>query len=408
MKKNLLSLVVSSVVTVTALPVSFAETLDVDWLYFSGFGSWVARSELINGQQTQVQLPVANLNANQFWWQSSNQQTQLIWQQPDTFAMPQKGNAVEINGEAGVWIVKEVAYTHLVLQQGRQLRYWPQTQWHLLEWTTTNSEYGFELTVLQPENTRSDLMYAWIEEQLSAQVRYRLSMADDEPVLYQELIVSNLSENDFRAPGYSFAQTSRQPVLAMRASSTMEMAADMVSSPVAGESQGVPTLVSDEPVTIQAGSHVWLPVSATDLSLVERRYQIQWDTRSQGMQQAQSTLRLETSGTLPDIQGPIKLGVFDQQIALLESQYQPTDSKTADLNLGSSMLVNVTSELVNPNEWTLVFSNRSEEAVELSFIAQHWNGNTQQRFPMTVNIPANSERTMTGRLNANGQFRLSN
>jgi hypothetical protein len=379
-----------------------AQTLEVDWLYFTGNGSWLERSESLINEQTRVHLPVDDLSVDQFWWQTNNPHTQIIWAQPDPLGLPKKGSSVEISGEPGLWIIQDVSASHLVLQQGKAVRYWPQSQWHLLSWTSS-TDFGMALSIVQPSPMKDEIFYAWQTYDVSAQVRYRLDESQTTPYLYQELIVSNLSDSDYSAPGYSYAQTSTQPVAMMR---SMVMEDSFVSAPTASQSQGVPTLISNQPIRLAAGSHVWLPVSNTQLTKVERQYQMNWDSRTQGLQKAQSTIKLTSSTDLPDLAGPIKVGVFDQQIALLPSQYQPINAKEAELSMGQSALVTMNSKLVGEGSWVLDVDNRSQEEAVVELMINHWNGKTSQQVPMTVRIPAQSTKKVNLELGAGGLIRL--
>ncbi|MDX1473786.1 MAG: hypothetical protein R3309_06410, partial [Reinekea sp.] len=103
----------------------FAQTLEVDWLYFSSNGSWISRTETLSNSENNLHLPVDNLSASQFWWQADNANTQVVWAQPDPMGLPKVGAPVEIDGIAGLWLIKDVSASHLVLQQGKNVRYWP-------------------------------------------------------------------------------------------------------------------------------------------------------------------------------------------------------------------------------------------------------------------------------------------
>ena len=394
--------------TVLALMASgavFAQSLQVDWLYFSGNGSWITRTESLTGTENNLHLPVNDLTAEQFWWQSSNASTQVVWAQPDPLGLPKKGVPVEIKGESGLWLIKDVSMNHLVLQQGKNVRYWPQSQWHLLNWTAS-LDYGLSLTVLQPEKTKSTLFYGWQSHELTAQVRYRLDDKGSEKSLYQELIVSNLSDSDYIAPGYSFAQINNNPQRMMAKTMAFETMDSMVGTPEASQSQGVPTLISKQSIQLQAGSHVWLPVSQTELTAVERIYTVQWDSRQQGLQQAQASMKLTAASALPDIAGPVKIGVFDQQIALLESYYQPSKANEATLNLGQSSLVSLTSKLVREGQWQLTVHNRSDEKAIVELTVSHWNGKTSQQVPMTVRLNANDTKVLNLELVGSNSIKL--
>lgn len=383
---------------------SSAESLAVDWLYLANNGAWVARSETLNATETRVRLPVARLSPEQFWWQTELAGTRLSWSSPDPRRLPTQGEAVNIRGEAGLWLVQGVSASQLILQQGKTVRYWPQSQWHLLNFTTL-VDTPFELNVIQPQTQNNRLFYAWQDSAISAQVRYRLEITAAAPKLHQELIVSNLSEYDIEAPGYSFAQVPSPPQIMMRALS-MERAQQDMAQPQSGQSQGVPTLFALEPFNLAANTHLWLPVAETVLSRLARQYELQWDSRQQGLQQAQASILIESEGLLPDLAGPVKVGVFDGQAALLDSYYEPGQGAQATLALGQSSLVNLTSAMVREGLWRLTVVNRSIAPASIALTVSHWNGKQSQKTPMTLTLEANASQEIKLELGSGGQLRI--
>jgi len=385
---------------------SSAESLSVDWLYLANNGAWVSRTETLTASETQVRLPVANLTPEQFWWQTELDGTRLSWSSPDQRLLPAQGQPVEVQGEPGLWLVQGVSGSHLVLQQGKTLRYWPQNQWHLLHFTAP-ADNQFELKVIQAAKQKNTLVYAWQDFAISAQVRYRLDLAAPEPQLYQELIVSNLSEYDIEAPGYSFAQVQNPPQMMMRA---LSVEADQMAmgTPQSGQSQGVPTLLSREPFALAAGTHLWLPVSETALTQVTRQYQLQWDSRQQGLQKAQASILIESQEPLPDLAGPVKIGVFDGQVALLDSYFEPGLAAQATLALGQSSLVSLTSIAEREGFWRLSMANRSTSPASIALTVSHWNGKQSQRIPMALTVEANETQDIRLELGNGGQIRIVN
>jgi len=383
---------------------SAAESLAVDWLYLANNGAWVARTETLTASETQVRLPVANLTPEQFWWQTELDGTRLSWSSPDQRLLPGKGQPVEIEAEPGLWLVQGVSPSHLVLQQGKTLRYWPQSQWHLLHFTAP-ADNQFELKVVQAEKQKNTLVYAWQDFAISAQVRYRIDMAADQPQLFQELIVSNLSEYDIEAPGYSFAQVQNPPQIMMRALS-MEGDQKAMAQPHSGQSQGVPTLLSREPFTLAAATHLWLPVSETALTQVTRQYQLQWDSRQQGLQKARASILIESQEALPDLAGPVKIGIFDDQVALLDSYYEPGLASEATLALGQSSLVSLTSVAVREGFWRLSLTNRSSAMARIALTVSHWNGKQNQQIPMALSVAANATENIRLELGGGGMLRI--
>ncbi|MEJ2043128.1 MAG: hypothetical protein P8X74_06850 [Reinekea sp.] len=392
-KPGLIAFLLTSSMTVQA------QTLDVDWLYLSGYGSWVSRSQTLLKEQEALKLPVTSLNSDQFYWYAENPNTQLSWQTPNTDYLPQKGSSVEIIGEPGLWLVQAVNPSHLVLQQGKTVRYWPQSQWHQLEWTSAQ-DFALTLQVRQPSQKKNDIFYAWQTPMLTADISYRLQ----DTTLYQELTISNQTDETLRSNGYSFARNESRPVLAKAMRSTsLEASSDaiMLGAPEAGESQGVPTLSSSQPLLLEAGSNIWLPVSDTELSSVERQYQLQWDSRQAGLHNAQMQLVLKGKA-LPDIPGSIKVGVFDHQLATQDAFYQPQSATEARLNLGQSALISMTSHSMRDNHWRLDFSNRSQEDAVIDLTISHWNGKQSLRTQMTVKVKAKGEKAIDLELTATG------
>lgn len=385
---------------------SNAESLAVDWLYLANNGAWVARSETLSARETQVRLPVAQLSPEQFWWQTELAGTRLRWSSPDPRLLPTQGQTVDIQGEAGLWLVQGVSVSQLILQQGKAVRYWPHSQWHLLNFTTPLDQ-PFELSVIQPQTQKNRLFYAWQDSAISAQVRYRLDITAAAPKLHQELIVSNLSEYDIEAPGYSFAQVPRPPQMMMRALS-MERAQQDMAQPQSGQSQGVPTLFARQPFNLAANTHLWLPVAETALTRVARQYELQWDSRQQGLQQAQASILIASEGLLPDLAGPVKVGVFDGQVALLDSYYESGQAAQATLALGQSSLVNLTSAMVREGLWRLTVANRSTAPASIALTVSHWNGKQSQKTPMTLTLEANASQEIKLELGSGGQLRIVN
>ncbi len=391
LKKTLLA------VSISAPFMAQAQILDVDWLYLSGNNSWISRSETLIKQNDSVKLPVSDLSLDQFYWHAENPQTQLTWQTPNHEYLPAKGSSVEIAGKSGFWLVQAVNSSHLVLQQGKSVHYWPHSQWHELEWTSAQ-DFGLTLQVKQPTQEKNQLFYAWQTPEVSAEVTYRL----EANTLYQEMFIANHSSETYRAGGYSFAQSQNRPaVAAMAMRSFGDSAESMVSSPKVGESEGIPTLYSDKPLRLDAGANIWLPVAQVELDSVERQYNLNWDSRQSGQQYAQTQLVLKAN-SLPDIPGQLKVGVFDQQLAIQKTYYQVSTSTEARLDLGQSALVSVSSTQARENLWRLTFSNRSKEKANIQVSLSHWDGKKSQRFPMTVRLNAETDKVIELELTATG------
>jgi hypothetical protein len=377
-----------------------AEQLQADWLYMSGNGTWLERNVTLTDAESTLALPIDNLMPELFWWQSEESDTRVAWQSPNAQGWPNSGDKVTSEGLVGEWLNEQVQSQHLVLSQDQKRRYWPIAQMHLLEWSKNEAADGFELTITQPDNTESQFQYAWLDSFISAKVAYRLSLTD-EPVLFQELIISNNSQYDLVANGYSFALTNSPSMPVQRAMSSMVQSEMVV--PQSSQSEGIPTLVGNSKVALSAQANLWLPVSNTPLTQVERQYSLTWDTRMQGLQQANSAIEITAESALPDIPGILTIGVFDQQLATLTSQYSPSSEHHAVINLGQSSLLTMTSNVIGENQWSLLVSNRSDEHADLNLMISHWNGKQNEQIPMTIQVNANDSKKVSINLGQGGK-----
>lgn len=390
-------------VILSQLTMAQAESITVDWLYMSPSGTWLERNETLTETKTPLALPIDNLNPELFWWQSSNAQTQVMWQSPFAKGWPKQGDVVNSEQLSGNWVIEKVQQQHLVLTQNSNRRFWPVAQMHLLQWSQSEADNAFELLVEQPSKKTSQFQYAWQDGSINASVTYRLSL-NDNPVLHQSLIVSNNSQYDLTAKGYSFAQSQQRSFAVMH--EMVSRAQSDMDTPTASQSEGIPTLVGRSPVQLNSQANLWLPVSSTDISSVERQYSLTWDTRMQGTQQANSAITITSVDSLPDIPGTITLGVFDQQIATLNSQYQPSSENQATLNLGQSSLVTMESIAVGENQWSLTISNRSDEDAKLDLLISHWNGKISEQIPMPIQIKANDQKVVAIQLSTGGKISI--
>lgn len=394
----------STLIVLSITTPSHADELDANWLYLSNGGSWIEKSITLQTQLNQLPLPINSLSPDKFWWHSAQKDTQLVWQQPKTNE-PRTGQQVRIDSETAPWTITDNRNGTLVLQRNNEQKYWPASQWHRLTWLSASKQEGLQLSVIQAKNEPSEFQYAWFENQLSATVRYRLLMDAPNPTVYQELIISNRSNNTLNASGYSYAQSANRPVAMMRNDVMLEAASVAMDTPVESESQGIPTLIASQEVSVKAGAHSWLPVSQTELSAVKRHYSLQWDTRQNtGSRQASTALHLLAKNELPDIQGPITLGVFDQQLATLNSFYRPHSLKKAILELGQSQLVTLNTKKRNDREWVLTLVNRSDETAPVSLTLNHWQGNQYKSLILDLDVEANQEHSFDVVLNKNGDL----
>lgn len=392
-----------SALIVSHLAVVQADSIEVDWLYMSPSGTWLERNETLTDIKTPLALPIDNLNPELFWWQSSDAKTQVTWQSPFAQGWPKQGDVVTSEQLTGDWVIEKVQQQYLVLVQESKRRFWPIAQMHLLQWTQSEADSAFELLIEQPSKQSNQFQYAWQDGSINARVTYRLSLTDD-PVLNQSLIVSNNSQYDLTAKGYSFAMSQQRPFAVMH--DMVSRSESVMASPQASQSEGIPTLVGNNPVQLNSQANLWLPVSATVLTRVERQYSLTWDTRMQGTQQANSAVQITSADVLPDIPGSITLGVFDQQIATLNSQYQPSSDHQATLNLGQSTLVTLESKVVGENQWSLVVTNRSDEDAKLDLLISHWNGKVSEQIPMPIQVKANDTKKVAIQLGAGGKVTI--
>lgn len=401
---NLSPRILFMLLSVCAINVNANERIDANWLYLSSGGSWIERIEAFDEASWALPLPVVNLQPEEFWWHAANPQTQLSWRALNLSDFPAVGTEVEMLEDATAWQVDAVTSSYLLLSRDDQQRYLPQTEWHRLGWAKPDRQTSLQLQVTQAQAGLNRLQYAWLDRGVRAEVRYRIIERGGKSSLQQELVLFNQTDVAMSAAGYSYAQTENRPV--MRLSLALESAATSAAVPSAGESQGIPTLVSAEAVMLPAQSTQWLVVANTKLSNVERQYEMTWDTRSQGRVNAQMSLRLESNVPLPELAGTVQIGVFDRQLPMLNSFYQPEQPNEAELSLGTSPLVSMNATLIRPGVWQLDISNRSNDSIELDLTINHRVDQTVQQVPLTVEVGAESSEMFELRQQPNGRIGL--
>lgn len=382
---------------------AFSQPLQVDWVYFSDSGSWLSRSQAVTSQVTSVPLPLSNVTDDNFWWQTEKPGSQLVWRSQEQGTLPKRGSTVELDGESGLWLVEDVSFDMLVLKQGKTLRYWPREQWHQLAWPAAPHADAFSFDLIQPRKQNDQLRYAWWDTEVTARVHYRLNLQHSQPSLVQELIIANPGSADIVSQGYSYSQVTRPKVM-MRA---VVMAEDStVAAPQQSQSHGVPLLVSSEPLTLTAGSRQWLPVQTIKLSDVQRHYSISWDTRQTGSVSAQASLKLESLQPMPELAGTVKVPLFNQQLAMLTSHYQPSLEHEAVLSLGQSNLVVLKAESRGQNRWSLTLANRSDQPANIALQLSHWDGKTNRKIPVNEQLAAQQSKSFELTVNGLGRMEL--
>ena len=311
------------------------QQVQADWLYLTAQGSWIERSVELSTATTGLPLPVNELSAAAFWWQTDDPGVQLSWQNADAQWL-EAGSVVQVDDWSGSWTVDRVSADLLALSQASMHRLLPADQWHRLSWVNATPAEAFQLTV-QPgtDSAPVPFRYAWFDSALGAEVRYSLELEAARPVLRQQLVLHNNSDYAISVPGYSYAQSRSQGRMMLARSEAM--AADgavSVAAPTAGDSSGQATLQSDQPLMLASGSHSWLAVQQTELSSIRHHYRFDWNTRQSATVPGQWALTLVADDELPAIGGPLQVAVWDQQVALLETRYQPQQGTRAEIAAG--------------------------------------------------------------------------
>ncbi|MFG1495693.1 hypothetical protein ABMA57_03590 [Saccharospirillum sp. HFRX-1] len=381
-----------------------SDTLEADWLYLTTQGSWIERSAELNQASETLPLPVADLSASAFWWQADDGNLLLSWQTPQSSDWLTEGELVQVDDWSGSWAVERVSASNLVLSQDGVQRALPEDQWYRLSWLAgQDGNDVFELTVQQQAATRNAFRYAWFDGSLGAEVRYSLDLEAARPTLRQQLVLHNNSDYSVTAPGYSFAQNRSQGRMMLARSESMAMSDMAVAAPKAGDSAGQATLQSDQPVQLPAGSHAWLSVQETELSAIRHHYRFAWNTRQTGTLPGQWSLTVISEDDLPSMGGPVQVAVWDQQVALLETQYQPQQSTRSELALGASDMMTLATETLGSSEWELVLTNRNSRSAEAILDLSHWNNDSNAEAGFSMSVPAQSTQRLQVRLN-NGQL----
>lgn len=380
------------VALISVMPLAAAsEAVTADWLYLTGNGSWVARSATLRQEETALPLPVEQLSPETFWWSAPASALRVTWQSPDTVSWVSEGSLVQVTDWPGSWTVVSVGHEVLILSQAGVRRSLPKTAWDKLSWVVgQQQEESLSLQVHQPEDQRNELAYAWFEGRVSAGVRYSLDYRSDTPVLLQQLVLHNNADYELNAPGYSYAQSSQQPAMLMARNT---MAADMesagVARPRAGDSSGQATLSADEPIRLPANSHAWIPVADVKLNRIDHQYRFTWSTRQQASLSGQWTMTVSADEALPAMAGPLQVAVWDEQVALLETRYQPEQETRTTLSLGSSDMVTLGTQALGSEQWELVVTNRNSHEVKAVLDLSHREQDRNDRAGTSVPVPAN-------------------
>jgi len=117
----------------------------------------------------------------------------------------------------------------------------------------------------------------------------------------------------------------------------------------------------------------------------------------------QWSLTLISEDDLPSIGGPVQVAVWNQQVALLETQYQPQQSTRSELALGASDMMTLATETLGSSEWELVLTNRNSRSAEAILDLSHWNNDSNAEAGFSMSVPAQSTQRLQVRLN-NGQL----
>ncbi|MHA7878841.1 MAG: hypothetical protein ACX931_03550 [Saccharospirillum sp.] len=375
------------------------DPVEADWLYLTGEGAWIQRAVELRLTSTALPLPIDQLSTQSFWWQADHSDLQVSWQTPERRWWVREDSLVQIEDWPGSWTILQAGDDMLIMAQSGVRRALPRDQWHRLSWLVgQNISSELELTVVQSQAQANAFRYAWFDAGISAEIRYNLDHSAEAPSLKQMLVLHNQSHYSLEAPGYSYAQSRDQGrvVLAREASVMADMA--VASAPVPGDSSGMATLQSQEPITLSSGSHLWLTVQDLPLSEVRHRYHFDWQTRQQGAQSGQWSLELSSEEALPPMAGQVQVAVWDERVPLLETRYQPQQANSATLQLGRSDMVTLHSEALSDTRWQLTLTNRNSTATDVSLDVAHWDNNRQLENTLSVSVPANSERLLSVRL----------
>lgn len=379
------------------------EPVTADWLYLTGNGSWIARSATLRQAETPLPLPIDQLSSGTFWWSAADPDLRVSWQSADTVSWVSEGSLVQVTDWPGSWTVVSLSDDVLILSQAGVRRSLPKSAWDRLSWVVgQNQEESLSLRVRQPDDRTNDLAYAWFDALVSAEVRYSLDYRAETPVLMQQLVVHNDADYDLVAPGYSYAQSREQPVM-MMARDAMASTAERadIGRPQAGDSSGQATLSSDQTIRMPANSHAWIPVDQVSMNRIDHQYRFNWSTRQQGSLPGQWNMTLSADEALPGIAGPLQIAVWDQQVALLETHYQPEQETQTTLSLGSSDMVTLGTESLGGQQWELIVTNRNSFEVEAALDLSHWDQDRNDQAGISLPVSANSSVRLQVRLGGN-------
>ncbi|MDX1268805.1 MAG: hypothetical protein R3311_15670, partial [Oceanisphaera sp.] len=111
-------------------------------------------------------------------------------------------------------------------------------------------------------------------------------------------------------------------------------------------------------------------------------------------------MTVSAEDALPAIAGPVQIAVWDQQVALLETHYQPEQETRTTLSLGSSDMVTLGTESLSGQQWELVLTNRNSHEVETVLDLSHWDQNRNDQAGISLPVPANGSVRLQVRLSS--------
>ncbi|MCH8550418.1 MAG: hypothetical protein LAT62_00685 [Natronospirillum sp.] len=346
-----------------------------DWLYLSPAGGWVQEDIQVDNYPYSLELPG---HATRIWWAPEEGDRDMVRERRSEITVLEPGTEVELASSVRLpGIGPMVAGDRLTIRQfiGNQVVVSADDKAVVLG-ADTFSTLSFNVTPVGLDRVRLDAdrpapetrRFAWYSEELRGDVRYRLTLNEDEPAdLQQYLRVVNTGTQALQAAGLSWFPGSGDT--GSPRAMMMEAMADGVTETADGP---VAALELRQSARLPARSETWMPVSAQPVT-AEHRYELNWDTRQGELQSRSAEWRLHLSAedSLPRLAGLIEVSWFDERLSALDSRYQRQQDRVTALSLGRNDQVTLSVEPESAASAVLLVRNHLEQPVTVNLGVTH-------------------------------------
>lgn len=342
----------------------------VQWLYLTDQGAWVENQQHVRRYPADISIPS---DARSVWWESLEEDQTVSRLRRDAGNSLEPGARVRTNQSfsqhnvaAGTDLtVLQVLASGILLTDGETAFLLPPEDYRSLSVAVSMSVT--DSLRIQSNADAGARRYAWQTDLVQGAVHYDLDMAHSDSgagQLRQRIRLTNASDNDLSAHGFSY-QPGAAHQFPMRRDQGVQLSAEASSATYESVAGHQAVITHPEPVTVPPNSDVWFPVSEQTPD-VTHSFRFQWHFNTVQRQAADWSLHLASDTALPRLRGAATVSWFDQQRAVLDSQYQRLSEDRAVIHLGQNDQVTLSAGRTSEFEdsWSLTLYNHLEQAVD--------------------------------------------